>query len=483
MMRNGNKGLERKAASIEQEGSRAANLKAFRKSSFPYLWVWMFYYAWVVAFSTWWTATPATESVFGEQIRSMMHIINLISSAVCVFLIQKEKAASTGRIGAALLVLGMFGMLFFKSPSIQLGCTILIAVCLGVVNISILSPYIFVLNNTEKLYAMLGSNVLICGVGLLLESPFFQALSQTQGLIVSFAILLTGLIGILFFRQQDITERMEENATGAAMFHPKLYIMIFISCVFAILFKGVGKGIFNLPMKDTLYPISVWYHVGGLIGVGIYLLVFARVKKSMHVVINFSFCLLSLGLLCNALAEHQPFLQIIFALFLGAGNSMGVVTMYYMLGVIGKKFHSVKYIQRTIVFVGICGGVAGVIAGNLIVSMREATIAASVIVSTVMMLLVTFYPLMLNDHFKSWTQDAEKAEIDNEQLFLFKKYRLSKRETDVCKLLLQGYTMRQISGILSLAYPTINTYCTSVYRKLSINSRTELLVMFKDYMN
>lgn len=343
--------------------------------------------------------------------------------------------------------------------------------------------HIFVLNNTEKLYAMLGSNVLICGIGLLMESPFFQTLSHTQGLIVSFAILLTGLFGILFFRQQDITEKAEENAAGAAVFHPKLYITIFISCVFAILFKGVGKGIFNLAIPNVPYLISNWYHIGGLLGVGLYLLIFAKVKKSMHVAVNFSFCLLSLGLLCTALAERQPFLQIIFALFLGAGNSMGVVSMYYMLGVIGKKFHSIKYIQRTIVFVGICGGVAGVIAGNLIVSMREATIAASVIVSTVMMLLVTFYPLMLNDHFKSWTQDAEKAEIDNEQLFLFKKYKLSKRETDVCKLLLQGYTMRQISGILSLAYPTVNTYCTSMYRKLSINSRTELLVMFKDCMN
>ena len=473
--------LQKRPADIEHDGNRAVNMKSFRKSSIPYFWVWAVYYAWVVAFSTWWTATPATESVFGEQIRSMMHIINLLSSAVCVFLIQKENAVKTARIGAALLVMGMLVMMLVQAPSVQLGCTILIAVCMGVVNISILSPYVFLLNNTEKLYAMLLSNVLICGVGLLMESAFIRALPPMQGMIVSFTMLLTGLMGIPFFRQQAITQNAEENAAGAAIFHPKLYITIFISCVFAILFKGVGKGIFNLAMQGTAYPLSIWYHVGGLLGVGVYLMVFAKVKKSMHVAVNFSFCLLTLGLLCNALAEHSPFVQLLFALLLGAGNSMGVVTMYYMLGVIGKKFHSIKYIRRTIVFVGICGGIAGVIAGNLIVSMREATIAASVIVSTVMMLLVTFYPLMLNDHFKSWTEDAEKSEVDNEQLFLFKKYKLSKRETDVCKLLLQGYTMRQISGILSLAYPTVNTYCTSMYRKLNINSRTELLLMFKDY--
>ena len=477
------KPLDKKVVAIEQGGNLAVCLKAFRKINVPYFWVWMFYYAWVVAFSTWWTATPATESVFGEQIRSMMHVINLLSSAVCVFLIKKEKAVITGRIGAALLVGGMIVLLLVKSLAIQLGCTILIAACMGIVNISILAPYIFVLNNTEKFYAMLGSNVLICAIGLMMESSFGRALSFTQWLFVSLGTLVIALVGMLFFRQNTVTEKAEENAAGASIFHPKLYITIFISCVFAILFKGLGKGIFNLAMTQTVYPISSWYHIGGLLGVAVYLLIFAKVKKSMHVVVNFSFCLLSVGLLCNALSDHNPFLQVIFALLLGAGNSMGVITMYYMLGVIGKKFHSVKYIQRTIVLVGICGGVAGVLAGNLIEGMREATITVSVIVSTVMMLLVTFYPLMLNDHFKNWTEDAEKSEIDNEQLFLFKKYKLSKRETDVCKLLLQGYTMRQISGILSLAYPTVNTYCTSVYRKLNINSRTELLVMFKDYMN
>jgi DNA-binding CsgD family transcriptional regulator len=60
---------------------------------------------------------------------------------------------------------------------------------------------------------------------------------------------------------------------------------------------------------------------------------------------------------------------------------------------------------------------------------------------------------------------------------------MSNREIEVCKLLLQGYTMRQISGILSIAYPTVNTYCTSIYRKTNVNSRTELAQVFKEYTN
>ena len=86
------------------------------------------------------------------------------------------------------------------------------------------------------------------------------------------------------------------------------------------------------------------------------------------------------------------------------------------------------------------------------------------------------------EYVNVWGLDSQQAEVDNEQLHAFQKYRLSRREIQVCKLLLQGYTMRQISGILSIAYPTVNTYCTSIYRKTKINSRTELLQVFKDYI-
>ncbi|NMA49061.1 MAG: hypothetical protein GX947_04745 [Tissierellia bacterium] len=32
-----------------------------------------------------------------------------------------------------------------------------------------------------------------------------------------------------------------------------------------------------------------------------------------------------------------------------------------------------------------------------------------------------------------------------------------------------------------MAYSTVNTYCTSIYRKLDINSKAELVPLFKDY--
>jgi len=88
-----------------------------------------------------------------------------------------------------------------------------------------------------------------------------------------------------------------------------------------------------------------------------------------------------------------------------------------------------------------------------------------------------------SDYSNDWGWDSNNTEVGGRRLSSFKPYRLSKREAEVCDLLLQGYTLRQISAILSIAYSTVNTYCTSAYRKLGINSRTELLLKFKELIS
>jgi DNA-binding CsgD family transcriptional regulator len=164
---------------------------------------------------------------------------------------------------------------------------------------------------------------------------------------------------------------------------------------------------------------------------------------------------------------------------------MGMITMYYIIGVIGKKYSSMRYLKWSIVLIGLCGGVSGIAAGNIIHSVNNSvlTLAASLATVAVMLLFMVLAPLLVQEqYYGDWARDSEMSEIDNDQLYLFRKYRLSKRETEVCRLLLQGYTLRQISAILSISYSTVNTYCTCAYRKLNINSRAGLMIMFRDYI-
>ena len=181
-----------------------------------------------------------------------------------------------------------------------------------------------------------------------------------------------------------------------------------------------------------------------------------------------------------------PKFSVLFAILLGLGSTIGMINMYYILGVIGKKYDSMRFVRLYIFFVGVFGGVSGIVVGHLISQMGAfiISVSASVLSAVVLIMFMFISPIMERaDYVNSWGLDSQYSEIDNEQLLIFLKYKMSRREIEVCRLLLQGYTMRQISGILSIGYPTVNTYCTSIYRKTNINNRTELLQVFKDYTN
>ena len=80
--------------------SKVTNIKNIKKENLAYIVTWIIYYAWVIVFTTWWTASPLTDEVYGTDSRVILHSLNLVSSAICVFLMKKEwfkKFAIAGR--------------------------------------------------------------------------------------------------------------------------------------------------------------------------------------------------------------------------------------------------------------------------------------------------------------------------------------------------------------------------------------------------
>ena len=105
--------------------NRVVDIRGLRKKSFPYVFVWVLYYAWVITFATWWTASPLTENVFGSNVRYIMHVANLLSSAAFVFIIRKEWFVKTARVGAMLIIAGMGAFLIVQDARIQLASAVI----------------------------------------------------------------------------------------------------------------------------------------------------------------------------------------------------------------------------------------------------------------------------------------------------------------------------------------------------------------------
>ncbi len=453
-----------------------------RRENAPYLTVWVLYYAWVIAFATWWTASPLSDSAFKTDIRSLMHIVNILSSAVFVLIIRQEWYVKTARAGALLIIMSMIA--FYALPGAQLKTLAAVtgAVAIGCVNISILIPFVFALNNTEKLYAVVFSNVLIQLISLVKE----HGLSELAEPALSILLLILALSSVLFFRSEVRGDKNSGEGCEKLEMHPRIYLSLVFNCAIAILCKGAGKGILNIAAEAALYPVLTWYYIGGLVGCMIYVLVYAFTKKAYIWLGNITFSGVAIGMLCNAFIPEAPVLALPFAILLGLGSTIGMINMYYIIGVIGKKYDSMRYIRRSIVFIGICGGVSGVAVGNIIDHSGTFGISvfASIFSAVVMISFMFVSPVMERaEYVNDWGRDSAKTEVGEGRLGMFRQYGLTKREIEVCELLLQGYTLRQISAILPIAYSTVNTYCTSAYRKLEINSRTELLLKFKDLIN
>lgn len=466
------------------KNNNVVSIKGLQKNNLPYVFIWLIYYAWVVAFATWWTASPLTENVFGAELRSLMHSVNLLSSALFILIVRKEWFVRMARIGAVLIIAGMSLFLTVPSAAVQLICAIAIGISLGCVNTSILMPFVFALNNTEKLYAVVGSNALINIILLFLEGKPDNAFQSQAHLLLSFVILIIALGATVFFKKRSIPPDSHDENTDIPKIYPRVYLTLFFNCVFAVLCKGVGRGVLNITVGSLGSPVLMWYYIGGLAGCLIYFAVYAFSSKAFIWLGNISFASVTMGLFCNAFVVRIPGLALIFAAFLGMGSTVGMINMYYIIGVIGKKYNSMRYLRLSIILIGICGGVSGVAVGNLIHSINtfDISIIVSIVSTAIILLFLILSPVLAQaNYYNDWAMDSQKIDIDNDKLYMFRKYQLSKREAEVCRLLLQGYTLRQISAMLSIAYSTVNTYCTAVYRKVEVNSRTELLILFKDY--
>lgn len=56
---------------------------------------------------------------------------------------------------------------------------------------------------------------------------------------------------------------------------------------------------------------------------------------------------------------------------------------------------------------------------------------------------------------------------------------ITEREKDICKLLCEGYTNKQISEKLYLTIGTVKNYVTSIYSKLGVMNRTTAILFLK----
>ena len=456
-----------------------AHVSNIRRENIPLIATWIIYYAWVIIFTTWWAASALDGKILNTEIRTLLHTLNLFSAAAAILLISKANALAVTRFFAVLLFVSA-ALFFIAAGAFRSSMLFLFGICMGTLNSSILIPFVFRLNNTEKFYSVIGANLLISILLLLRETRIWDITAGAAGALI---MLAAGLLPILRFPAGT-----PETGTPAAAARPaplRVFILtIVLNCLYAVFCKSIGKVFLMTAASRTSLNLSAGYYLGALLGCLFYFLIYVLAASASQLTWNITFGSFVIALLLYASSPASPAVLTLTSLLLGISSVMGMISMYYILGVIGKKHDSIRYVRCSVVIIGIAGGLAAILLGKLLAAWGERSSIIAVSVSAVaVVILLMLSPGLARIYFhENWSDDSRKPEIDNEQNYIFAKYSLSRRETELCRLFLEGYTMRQIAGMLGLSYATVNTYQTSLYRKLNINSRTELILMFKDYI-
>jgi len=457
------------------------NLKNVRKQNWPYITTWILYYAWVIVFTTWWVASPITDSLLGTGSRVLLHSLNLIASAIVVVVLKKEYFRISGVIGSITILFTAAFSLLVKDPQLHTIAIVLLAISLGIVNISILVPMVYIMNNTEKFVSILSTFLLISVVMLLEETGI---LNSANGFWFSFLALLVSVIPIFFFKSSDLDTSLPKDFNLIPKGKKVLYITVLMNCCYAIFCKGIGKSLVDSVINAIGYSLFPAYYTGALLGCVFYYGIYRFFKYANHITWNVTFAMFALAMVFYPLAQQQS-MALAFAGMIGAASTMGMINMYYIVGVVGKKYWNYFYVKASVVLIGLCGGMAGTLLGSLFARSTFAFpyggLPVLVFSVLIILLLIILSPVLENTYYKEdWASDSEKVDIDNEKVFRFADYHLNPRETQLCQYLLQGHTIRQSASLMNIQESTCNSYCKDLYRKLGINSRVELLNLFQD---
>ncbi|MGI6577189.1 MAG: helix-turn-helix transcriptional regulator [Eubacteriales bacterium] len=459
------------------------SIKAVKKENLPFFGGWVAVSVWLYAYflpmGDFAIKVSLFESIVGDT--TLYFYVMLITGSLIPLLFEGRKFVSASFYSVIVSLLCYTSVLFI-GPGISSKIIMLIAVpCIAHIFISHVYAFFMVLNNSEKFYSLI--LVVLLPKLLMYLKPL---VNNTELRIHPFIILILLIMIALAFSTYHIKAHSETVPSLQKVKAPKkaYSLMPVIFIVFALNDVVAPATLEQISGFDKSQVESL-YFIGILAGLALILLLQTRFSMNLCTMLNLSLAFLTLGFVIDIVRMQYPNAGLISALCFGVAYPIGIVNIYYLAGFMIKKFRSLYFYRTGFLLSSVCYLVATFfvkIFGQVEVVLPSVLIALVSICFLIMFFLLSpFFVKML--YSGEWIDDSYREDISHHSRLeaKLKDYKLTPAEIEVCSLLLDGYTLRQISAIQSKAYATINTYCTSIYRKLGINSRVELLLLLQEY--
>lgn len=462
--------------------SKVTNVKNIRKKIRPYMISFISFYILMIIFFTWWVADFDSAFIFTPKETKITYFLFLILISISTFISKPKnfkKYFKIGSIGSILLITLYHIIIMLKLPSQIQHIIYLLPIFMSILYISLLQIYVYIMNNTEKFYSMIIANFIQISLVILQDVGFTYILDNFLTLVVLFII---SLIPIYKFNSEDYIIEEKEHKDNAPKVNNILYLSLIINCIFLIFCRGIGRAFLLLANDMYSFNLEIYYYLGGAAGCILMYIIYSKIKKCNSITWNLVFCLYVLSIFLFIIPSSE-IIKNIFAFILGISVMMGMNGMYYMLGVISKKYWNYSYTKRNILVISILGCGFGTIFGNYIYRFSNEKISIIILLVSVIVILtlLLFSPILTSTFFKDkWTEDSRKAIIDNKDIRKYTKYNLTNKEMEVCNYILENQTVRQIAINMNISENTVKFHKKQIFKKLNISSKEELGNIMKE---
>ncbi|MDD3705700.1 MAG: LuxR C-terminal-related transcriptional regulator [Clostridiaceae bacterium] len=404
-----------------------------------------------------------------------------VTAIICLFNV--KKLMPYVKYSVIVAMIGIFAKILPGNTSASYVGAVLTAIAVGHIIASTDYGFFMVMNNIERLYSV--------SIGILISKTVFLLSVIFAGTGIGFELFgimqLMGFVPLLicvWFYQKSAGQEILDQGIKP---HLRDYTVLVLACLVFLFNDFLAPALWKPVTIITPITLNMYYIAGVFLGIVFILVLQQALRCNICYALNFSFAVLAMGFVIGALEYHSIKWILFQTLLFGISYAMGFVSIYYMIGIIAKRSQSLSFFRLGILSASILY-VFGFFITELLKDVNsQSLLSATALISIAVILTVFALTPLLTKVFYSaeWTDDLYRIDVTHVSRLAARlsELKLSPREMEVCILLLDGYTMRQISAMLNISYSTVNTYYTSTYRKLGVNSRTELIVMFREYLS
>ena len=451
---------------------KAGLFKNIRKSKWANVIYWTVMYTYVFMVATKYFVYEDGILSFDFSMMALYQHIALLGSIIVGFLfLRRHRLAIPKRILTILAVLMiMFGAIFEGARS-NLIYLIFLSILLGQIADCSLLTYIYEMNNSERLFGIVFCHVLVAGVG------FYSIHFNRSTAAFWWMIFALGVVAaVMSFLEKKDTEW---EIAIPEEFQKKLYFPLILACI-----GGVGAVCSSMLVMEELVPAlpnaRYFFYGGAALGALFYLALYRFLPKPATGTLVAGFTLAVAGIFCYV-AGLATWVKCMAAAFAGATFNMCMMNLYYILCNIIRKYknsHMLKVAPIVSNFMGIII-VVGATLAFFYVSEKGVKIWLSICLVGDVIVLAT--SVFWNKGVATTAQEEEYMQFDTTltKAQAYEAVGLTEKEIEVADLLLEGLSLREIAAKLYISENTAKTHRTSIYKKMQVGSREELVEKVK----